>query len=195
MFRSIHIIRDSVRTWCLCLLVLFCSAGGAPGVRAEDDQYTRADKFKALFIYNFIQYIQWPDSDTSGDFSIGILGDTSVAEPLREIARRRTVGDRKLIIEPVKEIEALGACRILFVAGSKKDQLEEIRQQAEDKHILTIGDTEEFAHQGVAINFTLVGEKLRFEIDCGAIERAGLKVSSQLLKLGILVHEEERGEK
>jgi hypothetical protein len=39
----------------------------------------------------------------------------------------------------------------------------------------------------VAINFVLKGTKLKFEINQKALEGAGLRTNSQLLKLGILV--------
>ncbi|MCK4640786.1 MAG: YfiR family protein [Candidatus Marinimicrobia bacterium] len=44
-----------------------------------------------------------------------------------------------------------------------------------------------FANEGVAINFVTVEGKIRFEINIRALESAGLRVSSQLLKLAILV--------
>ena len=172
------------------MLILLNAAGSSHS--AQTDGPSQDDTYKAVFIHKFIQYVQWPDPDTSSVFVIGILGDTDVAAPLREIARKRTVGDRKLIVEPKKGIEDLGTCHVLFIAGSKQDLLEETKKQVEDRHILTIGDTEGFGHQGIAINFTFVKEKLKFEINRRAIERAGLKVGSQLLKLGIPVDEEKR---
>jgi hypothetical protein len=53
--------------------------------------------------------------------------------------------------------------------------------------ILTVGDTDGFASQGGAINFTLQARRVRFEINPTAAEQARLKMSSQLLKLATLV--------
>jgi hypothetical protein len=53
--------------------------------------------------------------------------------------------------------------------------------------VLTVGDTDGFAQRGGAINFTLQARKVRFEINPAAAEQAGLKMSSQLLKLATLV--------
>lgn len=62
-----------------------------------------------------------------------------------------------------------------------------ILQKVKHKNILTISDSKGFAYRGVAINFIIVKGKRKFEINTDAIDRAGLRVSSQLLKLAILV--------
>lgn len=61
--------------------------------------------------------------------------------------------------------------------------------QLEAQGVLTVGDALPSAKKGVAINFVLRGEKLNFEINQRAVDRAGLVVSAQLLKLAILVDE------
>jgi hypothetical protein len=58
----------------------------------------------------------------------------------------------------------------------------------EGASILTIGDTAGFARQGVIINFYLENRKVRFEINAAAARRAGLTISSKLLKLAGAVY-------
>ena len=53
--------------------------------------------------------------------------------------------------------------------------------------VLTVSDTNGFAHQGVIINLIKVDNKIRFEINPAAAERAGLKISSHLLRLARIV--------
>ena len=65
--------------------------------------------------------------------------------------------------------------------------LEKINKKLQGKQVLTVGDTAGFARQGVCINFILVDGKLKFEINPKALARADLNMSSQLLKLGVLV--------
>jgi hypothetical protein len=48
---------------------------------------------------------------------------------------------------------------------------------------LTVGEAEGFAISGGVINFYTQNNKLRFEINPDAAERAGLRISSQLLRL------------
>ena len=53
-----------------------------------------------------------------------------------------------------------------------------------------MGETEGFAQRGGVINFTKVGDKIRFEINPEAAKRAQLKISSRLLRIATLVEGE-----
>ena len=157
-------------------------------VFAQTGDGRRVDNLKAVFLYNFIQYIKWPDVDNPAPFVIDVLGDSGITVPLQGVARMRTVGTRKLAVTVQKTVrEPVGTCHILFVSVSMADRLPEIYEQTKDTCVLTVGDTPGFAHKGVAINFVVVKGKLKFEINLKALEYAGLQASSHLLKLGILV--------
>jgi len=145
---------------------------------------------KSTFIYHFTKYIKWTDSDSAEDFKIAILGDNDIITPLEKIANMRTVNNRTILIKHLENIQDIETCHILFISASKKDELDVILKKIEHKNILTISDSEGFAHKGVAINFVIIEGKIKFEINNRALERAGLQVSSQLQKLAILVEEE-----
>ena len=49
--------------------------------------------------------------------------------------------------------------------------------------MLTVGETDGFARQGGTIGFTMEGDRVRFEINTRAAQRAGLEISSRLLRL------------
>ncbi len=102
----------------------------------------------------------------------------------------RTVNNRKILIKHLDNVQDIDTCQILFISASKKNELDAILKKIEHKNILTISDSEGFAHKGVAINFVIIEGKIKFEINNRALERAGLQVSSQLKKLAILVEEE-----
>ena len=169
--------------------------GGGYPARAQGEAPTQDDTFKALFIYNFLQYVEWPDEDTSGVYVIRVLGDAGLTGPLEEIALKRTIGGRELVVERASGIDALDPCHVLFLTGALEEGLEGILEAAEPSHVLTVGDTEGFADRGVAINFTTVEGKLKFEINRRALERAGLEASSQLLKVAVRIVEAEAEER
>jgi uncharacterized protein DUF4154 len=73
------------------------------------------------------------------------------------------------------------------VSSSERSNMPAILKELDHPGILTVGDTDGFALRGGAINFTLQARKVRFEINPAITEQAGLKVSSQLLKLATLV--------
>jgi YfiR/HmsC-like len=120
---------------------------------------------KAVFIYNFTRYIEWENLDNDRRFVIGILGHSTVDKPLREIARSGFVNNKP--------------------RNSGYD-LPTILENVE-KGVLTISEAPGSARMGTAINFVVLNEKLKFEMNKRSIYLAGLKASSQLLKLALIV--------
>ena len=75
----------------------------------------------------------------------------------------------------------------MFISKSEKSRLTDIFDSLGSASILTVSETENFARRGGIINFYLEGNKVRFEINSDAAQRKGIKISSQLLKLGKVV--------
>jgi len=148
------------------------------------------DRMKAVFVFNFTKYINWTNSDTSGTFEIAIIGNSNIIDPLKEIAKNKFINNKQIKIKHCKDIQDIITPHILFISTSEKKNLDKILQKVKNKNILTISDCKGFANKGVAINFVIVKGKIKFEINTRVIESVGLQISSQLLKLAILVQEE-----
>ena len=56
--------------------------------------------------------------------------------------------------------------------------------------ILTVGDQPDFLKRGGMIQFVLEGNKVRFEVNLTAAKKAGLTLSSELLKVATAVRRE-----
>lgn len=54
---------------------------------------------------------------------------------------------------------------------------------------LLIGQFSNFIEMGGHINFIIVGGKLRFEINPKQLNRSGIKISSKVMRLGIVKQE------
>jgi hypothetical protein len=79
----------------------------------------------------------------------------------------------------------------VFVSASERGRLPEILSALGSKSVLTVSEVEEFAARGGVINFVLVDNRVRFEINPGAAKRSGLKISSELLRLGRIVDRDD----
>ena len=143
---------------------------------------------KAAFIYNFTRFIDWDDNVFPNDFMIGVVGNSLINGPLEEIAKTRTVNNKKIIIKYFKSVEEVEKCNILFNSKNLKIPLSEFLEKPELKKSLIIGEKETYAQKGAGINFVLVDKKLKFEINQKSLNEAGLKISAQLLKLAIIVN-------
>jgi hypothetical protein len=149
--------------------------------------YSQNEKFKALFMYNFTKYIEWPASHRQGDFVIGVLGNSQLTRELETIASKQKVGSQNIIVKTYGSVDEIGYCNILYLPPSKSSQISFVVNKLTDKSTLLITDKEGLASQGACINYIMDGDKLKYEVNKNNIEKKGLSVSNALLSLGIVV--------
>ena len=57
------------------------------------------ERFKALFLYNFTRYLEWPTSGQQDDFVILVAGkNAKITNELQQIAAKKTVGTLKMVV-------------------------------------------------------------------------------------------------
>jgi hypothetical protein len=76
---------------------------------------------------------------------------------------------------------------MVFVGASSRAKAGEVAGATGGGPVLLVGESNGFATNGGAINFFSDGNKIRFEINPRAAEAAGLRVSSQLLRVAKIV--------
>ncbi|MBT4496141.1 MAG: YfiR family protein [Gemmatimonadetes bacterium] len=159
----------------------------------DANEEARLAKFKAVFIYNFVEFVKWPETKNAGSITIGVVSNSFLLPTLEAVARKRKASGEEIVIKKHVTVndtliaQSFPSYHILFVGPALTDELGMIAESLAGKHVLIIGDTDGFAKKGVAVNFILIDGKLKFEINTKALSRAGLEMHSQLLKLGILV--------
>ncbi|MDD5035854.1 MAG: YfiR family protein [Methylococcaceae bacterium] len=141
---------------------------------------------KAAFIHNFAKFVQWPMSSGSNTLRLCIVGDNPFANAL-EVIRDQAIDGKHWEFQFLRTPQNLDRCQVAFISVSETGKLNAIVESLGGKPVLTIGDGEGFAERGLIINFYLENQKVRFEINPNAARRAGLAISSQLLKLARIV--------
>ncbi len=139
---------------------------------------------KAAFLYNFTKFVEWPPSAFPSDSSMQlcVLGQDPFGKSLMAFGGEAVAG-RRLQLVRAREIQKPEGCQILFISRSERHRMPEVLRELQDTPVLTVADTDGFLDRGGIINFTLEGSKVRFEINQQAAERAGIKISSKLLRL------------
>ena len=168
---------------CRSLLVVVLAVFAAPRpARAQYGEY----EVKAAFLSNFAQFAKWPASvfsDAGAPFAIGILGEDPFGGALEKIVKEQAVAGRKITIRRGRNAGDVRNCQLVFIAKSERARIAEHIAGLQGAHILIVGETEQFTRQSGAIGFTMEGDKVRFEISAGNAQRAGVELSSRLLKL------------
>jgi len=139
---------------------------------------------KAAFLYNFAKFVKWPDEKRLGaTFVIAVLGEDPFGGVLDKMLAGKTILDRKVEVRRIGTSEAGSRAQILFVGSSEKPRLAEILKVLQGTTVLTVGEMDGFTDRGGMIAFKLRNDVVRFEINLDQVERARLKMSSQLIRL------------
>lgn len=146
------------------------------------------EKFKAIFIYNFTKYIEWPSKSTGGTFIICVLGSDAIIAELEGIAGKKMVGPMKIFVKKVNSPAEIGQCHIVYIPQSKSSQITQVVDKLKGQNVLIISDKQSGCSMGSGMNFINKSGKINFEVSKPNIEKEGLKVSSELLSLGISVN-------
>ncbi len=154
----------------------------APGLLAA--QTASEYDVKAAFLYNFTKFVDWPLAafPDPNSLKICVLGADPFGGSLQAVAGEQ-VANHKLTVVRTESLAKPTGCQILFISRSERDRLPQILAAVKGSPVLTVGDTKGFVDEGVIINFTLEGTKVRFEINTESADRAGIKISSKLLQL------------
>jgi hypothetical protein len=158
---------------------------------AEGPPVSREYQIKAAFLYNFTKFVEWPPSRFATPESpiiIGILGDNPFGDVLETIVKDRRVNNRPIEIRLVATKAEAAAVHVLFSGAGHEQQIAAMRGLLQAQSVLTVGETPQFAASGGIIDFIVGDDKVRFFINAGSGDQAGLKISAQLLKLSIPVH-------
>jgi YfiR/HmsC-like len=177
----------------LAVLVLgggFQAPTDTPSAPATPAPSATEYEVKAAFLYNFTRFVEWPPEalrDGDEPFVIAILGRDPFGSVLDETVAGKTVAGHRIEVRRATRADDVRDAQMVFVCASERATAAAILKALGRPGVLIVGDTEGFAFRGGAINFTLQARKVRFEINPGSAEQAGLKMSSQLLKLATLV--------
>jgi hypothetical protein len=163
------------------------TAAGLPTTRTAEAQQSgfAEPEVKAVFLFNFAQFVQWPDpafENGRSPFVIGVLGDDPFGQALDDVVKGEMVNGRRIAVERYRRVEDVKVCHILFVGPSDAAQYGHILANLGGRPILTVGDTEGFVSSGGVIRFLSEQNHVRFRVNLDAAKAAGLTISSNLLR-------------
>jgi hypothetical protein len=145
---------------------------------------------KAAFLYNFARFVEWPPDAPGRDerpFVVAVLGDDPFGDALDRTLAGKTVASRPIAVRRLSSPEEAQHANIVFVSSSEKAQISHVLRVLGGARVLTVGEMSGFAEQGGMIGFRTENRRIRFDINADQAHRAGLRISSQLLKLARIV--------
>ncbi|MDB5273440.1 MAG: YfiR family protein [Chitinophagaceae bacterium] len=164
----------------ICGILLLCSQ--APS--------TREYQIKAVFLFNFTQFIEWPShsfENAQSPLIIGVLGKDPFGNSLGDAVNNEKVNGHPLVVRRYSSPEEIEDCQILFINLHDPDKVVKIIARLKGKSILTVSDDNNFLKQGGIVRFFTRDNKIQLQINPEAAKSADLIISSKLLRLAEIV--------
>ena len=165
----------------ICLLAVM------PPVQAGDGQ-ADADQVKAAFIISFLKFVEWPTrGPRPAATTVAVVGDEAFGAVLQRAAAGQSHNGHAIDVRVAARAGEAADAQLLFIGSSQVRNLAAILRETEGRPVLTIGDTDGFGQAGVILNLYTFDQRVRIEANTTAAARAGLRLSSQLLRLARIV--------
>lgn len=142
------------------------------------------DELKAATVLTFVRHTVWLQGAPTGPITIGVLGRPSMIRTLQRTLDGKTANNRAIHIVDARASAELTSCQVLYVATDNNNEVRQTLAVVRAWHPLTIGETGRFLEEGGAVNLLLVDGHMSFEVSVEALDRAGVSISSTLLRYG-----------
>src|SRR6185437_1696409 len=171
----------------LALAFMLARGSAARAQRSKPAEY----RVKAVYLYDFARFVQWPGDAQAAKpqsaFPVCVLGRDPFGAELQAEINGGSINGQHLELRHIESPERARGCRILFISASEDDRLRGILSALKSAPLLTVSDMRDFCSRGGMIQFVLQDNRVRFEVNLRATDRAGLTLSSQLLKVAAAV--------
>ncbi len=181
--------------------VLLCAIFFGPAVLCPSGiaQQSKPEEYqlKAIYLFNFGKFVEWPANAASAQqnsFDICVLGRDPFGSILDTTLVGESVHNQRLAAKRVSNSHDAANCRILFVSSSEAARIRDILASLEKSAVLTVSDLPGFTSNGGMIQFVMRENKIHFEVNLTAADKAGLNLSSQLLKVATDIRKESPSE-
>lgn len=151
---------------------------------------THEYQLKAAFLFNFLQFVDWPASAFAGPedaLSICVLGPDPFGTDLDAVIADEHVAGRRISVQRVAGVDAVAGCHLLFVNLRSQQQLRSALERLKGQPILTVSDATPFANMGGMIEFVTQNDRIRLRVNLRAAAEAQLRLSSKLLRRSEIV--------
>jgi hypothetical protein len=148
-------------------------------------------QIKASFVYTVAKFVDWPQGSfpsAEAPLTLGVLAESeAISEAIAAALKGKRVHDRPLVVRHVPDPRRARDCQILYVGGGSPQTHPALLGQVARSGVLTVGEGQTFARDGGILGLTLQESMVQFEVNIEAAQKAGLVISSKILRLGRVV--------
>ncbi|MCI0605093.1 YfiR family protein [bacterium] len=168
------------------LLFLLLLSQANSFIHAQSAEY----EMKAEFLYNFTQFVQWPEnafSTPNSPFQLCLIGEDPFGRTLDESVTSEFVGKHPIVVRRIRDVDNTPACHLAFVSAKSDIPFEAVLVTTHEHPVLLVGEDPESAERGGTIAFRFVNRRVQVSVNLSAARSANLKISSKLLRLSTII--------
>ena len=141
-------------------------------------------ELKAQIVLRALLFVQWPPAALSDNQPLLLcLAEPGVLADALESMAGQSINGHRLEVKRVA-VDRLQDCHVAYVGAPALDAL-----RTPVRGLLLVGDAHALTERGVMLNLVLDQRRVVFDIDLAAARRAGLEMSTQLLRLARFVRQ------
>lgn len=146
---------------------------------------------KAAYLLNFARFVEWPSDviAASAPLTIVIVGDDPFGSSLDLALRGKSANGHPIQLRRLRWNDNLTSHHIVFISVSEESHLSDILRGLGRSSVLTVSDIDRFSLRGGVIEFRMVGNRVRFDINRTSAITARISISSRLLSVARAVRE------
>jgi len=146
------------------------------------------EQYQGLFLYQFSKYIKWPDSYLGSNFTISVFGSENTFKSVESMAKaKKQTQGLSIVVRNLKTANELDHPQIVLIDDTREDVFNSVLRKLGDQPVLLVTDGNGLAQKGAIINFIEQDGKMRFELNKDRAEKIGLKISTSLINLAIVI--------
>jgi hypothetical protein len=152
---------------------------------------------EAAYLCNFGKFTHWPATARRRPMYICIFGQDPFGHTIDDIASGEKIDGRPVLLDRMADGAGVQNCSILFLGAAgpadapgetrSDNAVDRVIASVAGKPVLTVSDLPDFLDRGGEIQFILENGRVRFAVNLNAVNRNGLTLESELLKVAIKV--------
>ncbi|EFK10636.1 conserved hypothetical protein [delta proteobacterium NaphS2] len=180
----------------LCLILILPWIIVSRASSGHDPQNVPQNKITALYLYNFLLFVDWPEKVFSNSkiMRVVICGDPPLNEAMKPMSGKKIKGKALSIVYKARPDEIRDASHVVFVGNGDLEGVRELLGKLSGKPVLTISDNAAFIDLGGMVLFNVPDvlpenneERKRFAINLQAVRKSGLEIRSRLLRISHII--------
>ena len=168
-----------------CMSAAFVAVSMAQVPAACAQTQAPESDLKAAIISNMLLFVDWPAAGPTSapdeQLVVCYQGSSPVADALVRLDGKSVKGKLMKVMQVGNG--KTGQCHAFYLAPGNADNLGAILPELGKAPIFVAADSPEYVNQGVMLNLDLAGGRVVFDIDLRSAQKAGLQISSKVLRL------------